>query len=203
MSNEIKRSIDGEIERKQSKKQRHSTDQNEVSSRERAKDLLNAMKQCDPVLSLSLSEEESFDIAPTSNKILGDFLHPLSPSDFKSNCFRKKAVHVRSNRKERVDGIISDYMFGLDPKQIFEETSSDSVFLWIPSKDKNEASCTTSQTKSLQSIDIQDPNTAHILHTNSNYSSYCRAPPELEQLLVSNMLRETGFGLGQYDPTGK
>jgi len=41
------------------------------------------------------------------------------------------------------------------------------------------------------------------LHKHSNYASYCRAPPELEQPLVSSMLRDVGIGLGQYDPTGE
>ena len=128
----------------------------------------------------------------------------MSPFDFKSTCFRKKAVYISSGRKDRVHDIISNYMFGLNPKQIFEETSSESIFLWIPSDGKNDnPSPNTNGKKCLQSIDVQDPNTAYLLHTHSNYASYCRAPPELEQLLVSSMLRDTGFGLGQYDPTGK
>ena len=204
MSNKIKRSIDNETETTQCKKQRQSLKENEVSSRERTQDLLNDLKHADPILRLSLTKEDCPDIIPTSKTLLEDFLYPLSPFDFKSICFRKKAVHVRSNRKDRVDGIISDYMFGLDPKQIFDETSSDSIFLWIPSNGESENSCSRTNDKNcLQSIDIQDPNTAYLLHTHSNYSSYCRAPPELEQILVSTMLRETGFGLGQYDPTGK
>ena len=71
-------------------------------------------------------------------------------------------------------------MFGLDPKQIFEETSSDSIFLWIPStckdndNDKNDNDKSSSgskcneKSKTLLSIDIQDPNTAHILHQHSS-----------------------------------
>ena len=194
MSNESKRSIDSETEQKKCKKQRHLS----------AQDSLKELKHADPVLELSLTEDDSPIISPTSKNLLADLLYPLSPSEFKVNCFRKKAVHIRSNRNDRGGDVISNYMFGLDPKQIFEETSSDSIFLWIPTKRDTENSCSNANEKNcLQSIDVQDPNTAHILHTNSKYASYCRAPPELEQLLVSSMLRETGFGLGQYDPTGK
>lgn len=194
MSNASKRSIDSETEQKQCKKQRHL----------RAQDSLKELKHADPVLELSLTEDDSPIISPTSKNLLADLLYPLSPSEFKVSCFRKKAVHIRSNRNDRGGDIISNYMFGLDPKQIFEETSSDRIFLWIPMKGGTENSCSNANERNcLQSIDIQDPNTAHILHTNSKYASYCRAPPELEQLLVSSMLRETGFGLGQYDPTGK
>ena len=141
---------------------------------------------------------DSPDITAISKDLLQSMLYPLSPRDFKSSCFRKKAVHIRSNRKDRAHDISANYMFGLDPKQIFEETCSDSIFLWIPSNDKSGL-----DEKSLQSIDIQDPNTAHVLHQHSNYASYCRAPPELEQPLVSSMLKDVGLGLGQYDPTGE
>ena len=204
MSKEVKRSIDAEIQATKFKKQRTACMETNVSSHQRAEDILNELKHADPVLRLSLTEDCSPDIIPTSRTLLKDLLHPLPPSAFKSSCFRKKAVHIRSNRADRGREIISNYMLGLDPKQIFEQTSSDSVFLWIPTKGGTENSSSNQNEKHcLQSIDVQDPNTACILHTNSKYASYCRAPPELEQLLVSSMLRETGFGLGQYDPTGE
>ena len=202
MSNNEKRSIDNGNETKKSKRRRQSS----VGDKNYAQALLNDLKHNDPVLRLNLSREESHDIDPTSKKILESILHPLSPQTFKSTCFRKKAVHIHSDREERVHDINTNYLFGLNPKRIFEETSSDSIFLWIPSsgKRKHSSSNETSNVREvLQSIDVQDPNTAYILHTHSNYASYCRAPPELEQVLVSSMLRELCFGLGQYDPTGK
>jgi hypothetical protein len=201
MSNETKRRLDTESVAKKFKRQRNSQ---QVSGSDHAQDVLNALKHADPVLRLQLEKEDSPDITPTSKNLLESILYPLSPIDFKSTCFRRKAVYIRSNRKDRARDIITNYMFELDSKQIFEETSSDSVFLWIPSNDKGQGNCSnTNQKKCLHSIEVQDPSTAHILHTNSNYASYCRAPPELEQLLISSMLKELGFGLGQYDPTGK
>jgi len=182
-----------------------------VSSTEDAENLLNDLKHSDPVLQIYLdaNNTETPDITLSTPNILETLLYPLSPSLFLSSCFRKKAVHIRSNNPNRAKEISSKYMFDLDSRQIFEETSSDNVFLWIPaartctpsqsnSKDKKEGTA-----KALQSIEIQDPQTAHVLHISSNYASYCRAPPELEQPLVSLMLRDTGLGLGQYDPTGE
>lgn len=182
-----------------------------VSSTEDAENLLNDLKHSDPVLQIHLdaNNTETPDITLSTPNILETLLYPLSPSLFLSSCFRKKAVHIRSNNPNRAKEISSKYMFDLDSRQIFEETSSDNVFLWIPaartctpsqsnSKDKKEGTA-----KALQSIEIQDPQTAHVLHISSNYASYCRAPPELEQPLVSLMLRDTGLGLGQYDPTGE
>ena len=204
MSNETKRSLDNETDTKQTKRHRSSLEKIQDSDANHAKDILNELKHADPVLRLHLTKDDSPDITPTSKNLLKSMLYPLSPFDFKTTCFRKKAVYIQSNRNDRAHDIISNYMFGLDSKQIFEETSSDSIFLWIPSNGKRDSSCSnTNEKKCLQSIDIQDPSTAHVLHTHSNYASYCRAPPELEQLLTSSMLRETGLGLGQYDPTGK
>jgi hypothetical protein len=198
------------------KKQKYSTNQQyEVTHPNHVQNHLDRLKHSDPVLQLHLHNDKkelcSPDIKVSSQNLLEAMMYPLSPQDFKSTCFRKKAVHIRSDRSDRARDISMNYMFGLDSRQIFEETSSDSIFLWIPSSSsKNQSDGDADgngddpkSEKCLQSIDIQDPNTANILHQNSNYASYCRAPPELEQPLVSSMLRDVGLGLGQYDPTGE
>ena len=203
MADELKRSPDTELV---SPRQKHRIKEQQQALRpNHANGLLNKLKHTDPVLRLQLTRDDyPPDICPTSRNLLDSLLYPLSPHDFKSTCFRKKAVCINSNRKERVENIIKNFMFGLDPKRIFEETSSDSVFLWIPSNDKNKVSqLMQNEERCLQSIEVHDPNTAYILHTHSNYASYCRAAPQLEQLLVSSMLKGIGFGLGQYDPTGE
>lgn len=175
----------------------------EVSEPADVQRILNSLKHSDPVLQLHLTKNhDSPDITPSSENLLESLIFPLSTLDFKTSCFRKKAVYVCSNRIDRASDISLNYMFGLDSKQIFEETSSDNVFFWIPSNDKGYSS-NTSNHHSLQSIAIHDPDTANVLHSHSKYASYCRAPPELEQQLVSNMLRSVGLGLGQYDPRGE
>ena len=173
--------------------------------------VLNELRHNDPVLQLHIKNDNIISTTTTPStlskgNLLERIIYPLSSRDFKSSCFRKKAVHIQSNRKDRFRDISENYLFGLDPKQIFEETSSDSIFLWIPPPKEGPISTgddLSSSKVGLQSIDIQDPNTAYILHTRSNYASYCRAPPELEQRLVSSMLRDVGLGCGQYDPTGE
>ncbi len=150
---------------------------------------------------------------PSSDQLslLEKLLYPLSPSTFLTTCFRQKAVHVQSNNAQRVRKLNSKFMFDLDAKKIFEETSSDSIFLWIRDSNGNSknnentdsASSSNSESKRgkeklLKSIEVQDPEMAHILHTASNYASYCRAPPDLEQPLVYNLLKDTGMGCGQY-----
>ena len=191
------------------KRKKGNCENYKVNNSEDVKKILDNLKHSDPVLQLHLTntnndndddDDDVPDISLSSGSLLEKMIYPLEPSVFLSTCFRNKAVHISSKNKGRADDISANYMFGLDSKQIFEETSSDSVFLWIPPKQTDEGS---GSGKGLQSIEIQDPNTAQILHKNSNYASYCRAPPELEQPMVSNLMKDVGLGLGQYDPSGE
>ena len=75
--------------------------------------------------------------------------------------------------------------------KLYTETSSDNIFVWI--KDPS--------TSKLHSIEIEDPKSATTLH-NSGHATYCRAPPEFEQTVVHNFIKEIGIGGGQYDPSG-
>jgi len=162
---------------------------------------------------------------------LSKLIYPLPLSPFFSSCFRQKALYIRSNNPtdedtslhRRIKDIAQNYMFDLDVEQILSETSSDNVFLWLRDnqcRDSNKRhSCTdntttrnkddhnnknddsSATTKALNSIEIPDPQTAYLLHKTSNHATYCRAPVELEQPLISYMLRDTGIGCGQYDPS--
>lgn len=187
----------------QKRAKKEKKDEFEVSSDKDARKHLENLRQKDPVLQLHWKADSlrvpSIQIGPNQS-LLSTLMFPLNPELFMSNCFRRKAVHIRSNDRDRASDISTNYMFGLDAKQIFHETSSDSVFLWMKLKMNNQSEDDTND-NILHSIEISDPDTAYLLHQNSNYASYCRAPPELEQPLVSQMLRDTGLGCGQYDPS--
>lgn len=185
---------------KRQKKSPEEKENKEKYSENDIEKLIQELKHCDPCLKIELSKDDSPEIdlpdgdqnnKPTSS-LLETMFYPLSSSSFLSSCFRKKAVYIHSENSSRSDAIAHKYMFDLDAKQIFHETSSDSVFLWIPVKDENEHEDdqnkqTTSSAKPLKSIEIADPETASTLF-DSGYASYCRAPPELEQPLVYNMV---------------
>ena len=154
----------------------------------------------DPLVRLSRSDPVNFD--PSSVNLLQDMFDHLPTQTFLLNLFRKKAVHNSArydeSRSESVQNIIENYMFNLDIRQVLAETSSDNVFVWLaPQPGGNQ---TTKRT--IQSIELQDPDAAYALHQ-SGHATYCRAPPELEQTLVSSLLRDVGLGCGQYDPTGE
>ena len=132
----------------------------------------------------------------------------MHSDDFLSNVLRRKALHVtcsntgqeEEHARARVTELRQE-MFGLDPGMILNETSSDSIFLWLRDKDGNTAN-SVDNLDLIRSIEISDADTALALHRTGGHATYCRAPPKVEQCLVSNLLRSTGLGCGQYDPAG-
>ena len=203
-----------------------------ITTKQEAEEVLKRLLPSDPVLQIKLPPSsityksyengEEAPIVPdialtdatdaTDANLLSRLLHPLPTSTFLSKCFRQKSVYVQSNNKHRADDIIQNYMFGLDVRKIFSETSSDSIFLWILDKNNHKECNNNKYNKDsnddetappIQSVEISDPQTAYTLHKSNRHATYCRAPPELEQPLVSSMLRDTGLGCGQYDPTGE
>jgi len=135
-------------------------------------------------------------LRPESSNLLDDMLYPLTTQCFLKNHFRKDAVCInrkynrQAGNEEIVSYICNEFLFDLDVKQIFAETSSDNVFLWLKSGTNT----------ALNSVEISDPTSAFALHQSGSHPAYCRAPPALEQLLVGSLLRATGLGSGQYHP---
>jgi hypothetical protein len=152
------------------------------------------------------TEEEHKDapntiLRPESSRLLDDMLYPMTTEHFLKNHFRKDAVCInrkhnkQAGNEELVSYICETFLFGLDVKEIFAETSSENVFLWLrppPSKSDSKAA--------LNSVEISDPDSAFALHQSGSHPAYCRAPPALEQLLVSSLLKATGLGGGHYHP---
>ena len=156
-------------------------------------------------------------LRPDSDKLLDEMLYPMSSDEFLKKHFKKNAVCIQRqhesppNKKSKqcnsdADSIDSygnsdlisllchKYLFDLDVRQIFAETSSENVFLWLsPPSD-------ASTHDSLNSVEISDSDTAYALHQSGSHPAYCRAPPLLEQLLVGSLLRSTGLGGGHYLP---
>ena len=137
---------------------------------------------------------------------LDSLLHPMSSTDFLTFCFRKKAVHITcesgsedEHSVKRVSGL-RDEMCCLDPEEILRETSSENIFLWL--REKGNRKSGKNGEEFIQSIEIADTDTAIALHKTAGHATYCRAPPKVEQSLVASLLRATGLGCGQYDPSG-
>jgi hypothetical protein len=139
---------------------------------------------------------------------LDELMHPMSTEDFLETCFRKKAVHITCKKgdeddhaENRVSGLCEE-MCGLEPEAILRETSSDNIFLWLRGKGSG-SNHDTNKNDCIRSIEVADADTAIALHKTAGHATYCRAPPKVEQSLVSSLLRATGLGCGQYDPSGE
>ena len=140
-------------------------------------------------------------LRPESSTLLDDMLYPMSTTTFLKHHFRKDAVCINRKQNEHagndelVSYICNTFLFGMNVKEIFAETSSENVFLWLrppPSGSSSKAA--------LNSVEISDPESAFALHRSGSHPAYCRAPPALEQLLVGSLLRSTGLGGGHYHP---
>eukprot|EP00816_Leptocylindrus_hargravesii_P001269 CAMPEP_0196816360 /NCGR_PEP_ID=MMETSP1362-20130617/54907_1 /TAXON_ID=163516 /ORGANISM="Leptocylindrus danicus, Strain CCMP1856" /LENGTH=587 /DNA_ID=CAMNT_0042193657 /DNA_START=9 /DNA_END=1772 /DNA_ORIENTATION=+ len=146
----------------------------------------------DPLVTIALPTSQNVfpDITlDSSTDSLAAMVHPMPKNEFLMNVFRQKALHVSGAGLGRLRDLIEEGMFDLDTESILRETSSDNVFVWLKSGEH------------VRSIEVDDPSSAHALHL-AGHATYCRAPPEVEQPLVASMLRGTGLGGGQYDPSG-
>lgn len=140
---------------------------------------------------------------------LDTLLYPLKGHDFLKNSLRQRAVHITCapdqevlHAQTRVTQIRKE-MFDLDPETILRETSSDNVFLWLIKKGKASTPGKNDSRDLIQSIEISEVETAIALQKVGGHATYCRAPPKVEQNLVSSLCRSTGLGCGQYDPSGE
>lgn len=176
-------------QQKQRKAKRRKTDSASFAS-EQEIILKSLTAQC-PVLSIALPDSPP-DLDISSDQLLDQLIHPITKQAFLDHAFRKKALHVTgTGTKSRIEGIVEE-LRQLDPEHLFQETSSDNVFVWIQQWDGK-----------IQSLEMQDPKQALLLHQIGGHATYCRAPPSVEQPMVANLLKATGFGCGQYDPSGE
>lgn len=85
--------------------------------------------------------------------LLSSLIEPLDADFFLEKCFRNCAVHITHSDDDdtmnRFSGI-RELLFDLDPHEIYKQTSSESIFVWLQMK----------QNKQIQSIEVADPDAA-------------------------------------------
>jgi hypothetical protein len=175
-------------------------------------------------------DDSSTTVPPISaHAKLADLIYPLSVSTFLDDYFqplqqqrasptaatpKQTAVHFtcptgqEARHAQRIKNLIDNEMLKLDPKRLLEETSSESIFIWLrpPATATNhhlppQLQQQQEQLPLVQSMEVADASHALAL-LQCGHATYCRAPPHVEQPLVASLLRDTGLGCGQYDPTG-
>ena len=115
-------------------------------------------------------------------------IHPLTSEDMLSRIFRRTALCVR-NQPSHVTDIIQQHMFDLEVKELFENTSSDHIFVWLTQPNDGK----------IVSVELNAEQALPLAH---HHATYCRAPPTVEQPMVARLLQGTGMGCGGYDPSG-
>jgi hypothetical protein len=165
-------------------------------------------EDCPVVIQFQTYKEKKGPPPITLDSNIDDFLYPMTTESFLQNCLRRRAVHITcatgdetTHADQRVS-VLRQEMCNLDAKTILRETSSDNIFVWLRSKDGSTAS-EANHRDLIHSIEVGDADTAIALHKTAGHATYCRAPPKVEQRLVSTLLRGTGLGCGQYDPSGE
>lgn len=122
-----------------------------------------------------------------NSSLLADLLYPLDMSSFLNVHFRQSAVHIVSKSKAQRTEMISEALMDLNPGDILSETASEDIFCWVRD----------STTHRLTSVKV-DSHTAEILHK-AGHSTYCRAPLELEKILVDGLNHDVGLERGEVE----
>ena len=129
--------------------------------------------------------------------LLPQLLSPLDSSVFIEHYFRKCAVHVQGNSPTRFDNVLNEFLS--NPSQIFEQTASENIFVWLQVPLGNPKGSGKKRKSLIHSMEVEDAETALALHQ-AGHSTYCRAPPPLEQALVQALLTDTNLGGGGGEP---
>lgn len=119
--------------------------------------------------------------------VVDRLLRGIDMPSFVENHFGKRPLHLAEGG-DRV-AHLARQMRNLDVEALLRDTSSDSVFVWV------------SQGDHLASIEMLDPGAAAALHE-AGHSTYCRAPPDIEQPLVACCLSTFMSGLRMANVTG-
>lgn len=114
-------------------------------------------------------EEESEVPRLASDDILRRFMHPMPPSRFLEEHYRRQAVVVHAS-PTRTEGLVHEHLFDLDLEHLLENTASEHVFAWLRQGDGK-----------IQSIEVPDSRSALVCH-GAGGSLYfrCGAMPDMD-----------------------
>lgn len=122
----------------------------------------------------------------TSEGILQQFVHPMTPEHFLANNYRKKCLVVHGGGAERLAGMCEEYLCGLDIAKLCEETASDHVFCWMKGIDGK-----------IGSIQVDDSASALTCY-NAGASLYFRSPQPFADEFVAAMARDVKMNFGAF-----
>jgi hypothetical protein len=139
---------------------------------------------------LYTSDRQNIEILSSSSKTESSLLSSIfggsvNLKSFLSNNF-KKCPAVVLGSPERIDSI-KRALFDLDVDSLLSNTASDSIQVWLGSKEVDKSR------NPISSINV-DPLQALKLYK-AGHSLYCRAPVDFESMIIPKILDELGHGI--------
>lgn len=109
--------------------------------------------------------KELFNI--TEKNIFAALIHPLTPKQFYSRFFARRALIIKGGSSKRFDTIVKDQLFDLDVRDLCENNASDRVHIWFPNKGEDQ-----NKFKEIKSFSTDDYNLATTAYERGGASLY-------------------------------
>jgi ribosomal protein L16 Arg81 hydroxylase len=130
--------------------------------------------------------------APEINgdNLLSTLIFPLSAQEFMQHVFRKSCYAFLERGQEKIQELVSEFLFGLDLVQMMNHSASDSIHVWMVDQD-------TGKIESFKT----DPDAALICYR-AGASLYFRSSEEMAQVFIGNLLQDLGMEWSGRFPDG-
>lgn len=118
-------------------------------------------------------------------------------SKFQSNYFQKQPVVIRGSAS-RLSEIKENYLFNFDVREMLDNTASDEIQVWLASFIKEESAADniaiTNANTPVDAIKVPTGEQAFKLFK-AGHNAYCRAPEELESIMIPSLLKSLKYGI--------
>jgi hypothetical protein len=142
------------------------------------------MLQGKPILSKNKRKNsEIIDFTDGSMPILTSIMGS-NVGDFMTN-FKRNPYVIKGN--DRILSALKDQLGDFNVETMLESSASDNYHVWLKQ--------TSNHGNKLESIIVEDASHALKLY-NAGHSLYCRAPKDLEDIVISRCLKELNFSIG-------
>jgi hypothetical protein len=129
-------------------------------------------------------KQPQIDLVHAPSMIGNLFAPAMSEDVFKIHHFKKHPVVFRAADGDHRMTILRELLFDLDLRDLLQNSASDQIHVWL-AQGKDVA---------LESITVDDAEQALKLYK-AGHSLYCRAPAELESIVIPRALNELGLGV--------
>lgn len=128
----------------------------------------------------------------TEANIFKAVIYPLTPAQFYSRFFAKRALIIKGGRKTRFSHIVKTQMYDLDVEQICENTASEKMHIWFPNKNSK------IEDKQIKSFGTEETELAVTAFQRGGASLYFGSSLEFRNLYCKQLTYQMGMNFGAY-----